>query len=124
VVLVDIDTGSSSVAEVSAALPEKPETTDNTQTQSNFEEPTASSPGVATELFDYGVKIDGNGPGATNRSEEVFAENQRDDNSDNAPYRETDIPQITRPIEYKQASEQDSARNDGIEKLLEEAQLD
>lgn len=49
----------------------------------------------------------------------------KDNTSDNVPYKDTDLPKIINPIEYKQVSEQDdSARNEGIEKLVGQVQID
>jgi hypothetical protein len=48
----------------------------------------------------------------------------KDNTSDNVPNKD-EMPTIIKPIEYKQASEhEDSARNEGIEKLVGQVELD
>ena len=68
------------------------------------------------------VKVEASGQQDSHRSLDYVS---KDNTSDNVPYKDTDLPKIINPIEYKQVSEQDdSARNEGIEKLVGQVQID
>lgn len=98
---MDIDTVQNSVADIS--VPQK--TSEDKTMKIETDDKKQDQPVNALKE----VKKPLQAPSQTNRSDDLFAE---------APYKDNEASKVKKPIEYKQASEENSEKDEGIEKLV------